>query len=53
MQHGTRVGTTVALMQPVVSNLTIDDMINIAAYTASLDPGGTDLRPKQTSRATR
>ena len=52
MQHGTRVGGTVALMQPVISNLTIDDMINIAAYTASLDPGGPDLRPKRTSRAT-
>jgi cytochrome c553 len=39
-------------MQPVVSNLTIDDMINIAAYTASRDPGGPDLRPKPTSSAT-
>ena len=53
MQHGTRVGPIVALMQPVVSNLTIDDMINIAAYTASLDPGGPDLRPKRLSGATR
>jgi len=52
MQHGTRVGAAVALMQPVISNLTIDDMINIAAYTASLDPGGPDLRPKPTSSAT-
>ena len=52
MQHGTRAGATVALMQPVVSNLTIDDMINIAAYTASRDPGGPDLRPKPTSSAT-
>ena len=52
MQHGTRIGATVALMQPAISNLTIDDMINIAAYIASLNPGGADLRPKRTTRAT-
>ena len=46
MQHGTRVGPTVALMQPVIANLTVDDMIDIAAYTASRDPGGPDLRPR-------
>ena len=46
MQHGTRVGPTVALMQPVIANLTIDDMIDIAAYTASRNPGGPDLRPR-------
>jgi cytochrome c553 len=45
MQHHTRVGPIVALMQPVIANLTIDDMINIAAYLGSLNPGGPDLRP--------
>jgi cytochrome c553 len=47
MQHGTRGGPTVALMQPAVAALTIDDMINIAAYTASLNPGGPDMRPRR------
>ena len=45
IQHGMRKGLAVALMQPVVANLTIDDMINIAAYTTSRDPGGRDQRP--------
>jgi len=31
-----RVGLGAALMQPVVANLTVDDMLYIAAYTASL-----------------
>ena len=38
IQHGTRTGNAVALMQPVVKNLTQDDMIALAAYTASRTP---------------
>jgi len=36
MQQGTRRGNMAALMGPVVANLTAEDMLNIAAYTASL-----------------
>ena len=35
MQMGTRKGTWTDLMKPVVAKLTADDMLNIAAYTAS------------------
>lgn len=38
MQQGTRKGTWTELMKPVVSKLTNEDMLNIAAYTASLMP---------------
>jgi len=38
MQQGVRKGTWTELMKPVVSKLTSDDMIAIAAYTASLKP---------------
>jgi cytochrome c553 len=38
MKSGERAGPGMALMKQVVANLTIDDMLNIAAYTASLDP---------------
>jgi len=38
MQQGTRKGTWTELMKPVVMKLTNDDMIAIAAYTASLKP---------------
>jgi len=38
IQHGTRKGTAVALMQPVVAKLTQDDMISLAAYMASRTP---------------
>jgi cytochrome c553 len=38
IQHGTRKGTAVALMQPVVAKLTQDDMIALAAYMASRTP---------------
>jgi len=31
-------------MKPVVAKLTVDDMINIAAYTASRAPGTTSTR---------
>jgi cytochrome c553 len=34
-QHGTRKGVWADLMKPVVANLTNDDMLAIAAYTAS------------------
>ncbi|HEX4168088.1 MAG TPA: c-type cytochrome [Bryobacteraceae bacterium] len=37
MQQGTRKGTWTELMQPVVARLSQTDMLNIAAYTASLD----------------
>jgi cytochrome c553 len=38
MQNGHRHGANVAQMQPVVRNLTVDDMITLAAYCASLKP---------------
>ena len=37
-KHGTRAGQSAALMLPVVLNLTDDDVINLSAYIASLDP---------------
>lgn len=40
MQQGHRNGPGAALMKPVVASLTIDDMIDLAAYAASLGPGG-------------
>jgi cytochrome c553 len=38
IQHGTRHGNAVALMQPVVAKLTPDDMIALAAFMASRTP---------------
>ena len=38
MQLGTRKGTWSDLMKPVVAKLTAEDMLNIAAYTASRKP---------------
>ena len=38
MQQGTRNGTWTELMKPVVRNLNEEDMLNIAAYTSSLQP---------------
>jgi cytochrome c553 len=38
MQHGERVGASAALMQQVVEKLTVDDMLALAAYSASLAP---------------
>jgi len=38
IQHGTRTGNAVALMQPVVAKLNQDDMIALAAYMASRTP---------------
>ena len=38
MKHGTRAGPSAALMLPVVVNLTDDDVINLSAYIASLEP---------------
>jgi cytochrome c553 len=38
MQAGTRNGSWTELMKSVVSNLTDDDMLNIAAYVSSLQP---------------
>jgi cytochrome c553 len=38
MQNGHRHGANVAQMQPVARNLTVDDMISLAAYCASLKP---------------
>ena len=38
IQNGARVGAAVLPMKPVVTKLTIDDMVAIAAYTASLNP---------------
>lgn len=38
MQQGARNGTWTPLMKPVVANLTDEDLLDIAAYTASLKP---------------
>jgi cytochrome c553 len=38
MQQGRRKGDSMALMKAVVEKLTVDDMIALAAYTASLEP---------------
>jgi cytochrome c553 len=38
IQHGARAGSGAQLMQPAVANLTLDDMIALAAYTSSLQP---------------
>jgi cytochrome c553 len=38
MQQGARKGTWTELMKPVVSKLTDEDLINIAAYTSSRTP---------------
>jgi cytochrome c553 len=38
MQQGTRNGTWTELMKPVVKSLTDEDILNIAAYTASVRP---------------
>jgi len=38
MQHGARKGVWTDLMKPVVARLTDDDVISLAAYTASLVP---------------
>lgn len=38
MKSGTRTGTLLPMMQPVLANLTNDDMLAIAAYTASQQP---------------
>ena len=38
IQSGARTGSASLLMQPVVAQLTADDMIAIAAYVASLAP---------------
>lgn len=40
MQQGTRKGKMSALMQPVVANLTAEDMVAIAAYVASRGQAG-------------
>jgi cytochrome c553 len=37
-QHGARAGPWSPLMAPNVVNLSVDDMVNIAAYAASLPP---------------
>ena len=44
IQQGNRNGLQAALMKPVVAELTVEDMINIAAYTASRVPGAADPR---------
>jgi cytochrome c553 len=38
MRSGARAGTAAQKMKPAVANLTLDDMVAIAAYTASLTP---------------
>lgn len=38
IQSGARNGATLAQMKPVVANLSIYDLIDIAAYTSSLEP---------------
>jgi len=38
MQNGDRVGSSAALMKQVVEQLSVDDMLALAAYSASLAP---------------
>jgi len=38
LQRGTRRGRSSAVMQPVVANLTVEDMVAIAAYVTALTP---------------
>ena len=38
MQNGDRVGTSAALMKQVVERITVDDMLALGAYSASLTP---------------
>jgi len=38
IKHSARGGANVALMQGVVANLSHDDVLNISAYLASLEP---------------
>lgn len=38
MQSGARAGAASQFMKPVVANLTVEDMVSIAAYTASIPP---------------
>ncbi len=38
LQHGSRAGAWAPLMAEAVAPLTLEDMVNIAAYAASLDP---------------
>jgi len=40
MQQGARHGALTSLMQPVVAKFTAEDIVNIAAYTASVPPSG-------------
>ncbi|PYR98605.1 MAG: hypothetical protein DMG12_22515 [Acidobacteria bacterium] len=47
MQQGARKGIWTDLMKPVVAKLTAEDMLNIAAYTASRAPGGESRRSNQ------
>src|SRR5262249_23819864 len=44
MQQGTRKGLWSDLMKPVVAKLTVEDMLNIAAYTASRTPSAETRR---------
>ena len=37
-KHGARAGAGSALMKPSVEKLTVDDMLSLAAYAASLSP---------------
>jgi cytochrome c553 len=38
MQSGARAGKMAQFMKPVVANLSVEDMVSIAAYTSSLRP---------------
>ena len=38
MQHGNRHGAWTPLMAPVVAKLDQDDILNVSAYVASLQP---------------
>jgi cytochrome c553 len=38
IRSGSRAGMNTALMKPTVANLTLDDMVSMAAYTSSLHP---------------
>jgi cytochrome c553 len=38
IKHGARAGVSAALMLAVVANMSDEDVVNVSAYIASLDP---------------
>jgi cytochrome c553 len=45
MKRGTRRGPWAAMMMPVLEQMSVDDMMAVSAYAASLDPAAPSGRP--------